>query len=394
MDNLLEHIRTRAARLLPVVIEYRRHMHKHPELSFQEKETSAWICSILDQHGVSYTNGWAGYGVVGQIPGLDTSKVVALRADIDALPIHEDSDKPYKSQVEGVMHACGHDVHTASLLGAAILLNELKDQLPYTIRLIFQPGEEKLPGGASLMIGEGVLRNPEPVCIIGQHVYPLMEAGRTGVRSGLYMASADELYLTVRGRGGHAAAPHRCADTILAASQIVVNLHQMVSRRIDPTVSAVLSIGKINSEGGATNVLPNEVKLEGTFRCMDENWRATAHQLIREIAENTAGIFGATCEVNIQHGYPCLINNEDLTAKVRGLMEQYLGSDQVDEVPAKMSSEDFAFYSQLIPACFYRLGTGNKAANITAHVHTSNFDIDESALETGIGMMAWLAVNQ
>lgn len=394
MDNLLEHIRTRAARLLPVVIEYRRHMHKHPELSFQEKETSAWICSILDQHGVSYTNGWAGYGVVGEIPGLDTSKVVALRADIDALPIHEDSDKPYKSQVEGVMHACGHDVHTASLLGAAILLNELKDQLPYTIRLIFQPGEEKLPGGASLMIGEGVLRNPEPVCIIGQHVYPLMEAGRTGVRSGLYMASADELYLTVRGRGGHAAAPHRCTDTILAASQIVVNLHQMVSRRIDPTVSAVLSIGKINSEGGATNVLPNEVKLEGTFRCMDENWRATAHQLIREIAENTAGIFGATCEVNIQHGYPCLINNEDLTGKVRGLMEQYLGSDQVDEVPAKMSSEDFAFYSQLIPACFYRLGTGNKAANITAHVHTSNFDIDESALETGIGMMAWLAVNQ
>ncbi len=380
--------------MLQKVIEYRHHLHRNPELSFHEEETSTWICNVLDSHGIPYTTGWAGYGVVGEISGKYSNKVIALRADMDALPIKEENDKPYRSEKEGVMHACGHDVHMASLLGTAIILNEMKEDLPHSIRLIFQPGEEKLPGGASVMIGEGVLRNPEPVCILGQHVYPVMEAGRTGVRAGLYMASADELYITVKGKGGHAAAPQRCTDTILAASQIVVNLQQVICRMTDPTVNAVLTIGKFNSIGGATNVIPDEVSLEGTFRCMDENWRQKAHTLITDVAEKTAAVYGATCEVRIMHGYPSLVNNPALAQNVRQLMEQYLGEDRVEELPMKMSSEDFAFYSQVIPACFYRLGTGNKAANITANVHTSTFDIDESALETGMGMMAWLALNQ
>jgi len=392
--KILNHIKSRSAELLQKVIEYRHHLHRNPELSFHEEETSTWICNVLDSHGIPYTTGWAGYGVVGEISGKDSNKVVALRADMDALPITEENEKPYRSEKEGVMHACGHDVHMASLLGTAIILNEMKEELPHSIRLIFQPGEEKLPGGASVMIGEGVLRNPEPVCILGQHVYPVMEAGRTGVRAGLYMASADELYITVRGKGGHAAAPQRCTDTILAASQIVVNLQQVISRMTDPTVNAVLTIGKFNSIGGATNVIPDEVSLEGTFRCMDENWRQKAHTMITDVAEKTAAVYGATCEVRIMHGYPSLVNNPALAQNVRQLMEQYLGEDRVEELPMKMSSEDFAFYSQVIPACFYRLGTGNKAANITANVHTSTFDIDESALETGMGMMAWLALNQ
>lgn len=392
--KILNHIKSRSAELLQKVIEYRHHLHRNPELSFHEEETSTWICNVLDSHGIPYTTGWAGYGVVGEISGKDSNKVVALRADMDALPITEENDKPYRSEKEGVMHACGHDVHMASLLGTAIILNEMKEELPHSIRLIFQPGEEKLPGGASVMIGEGVLRNPEPVCILGQHVYPVMEAGRTGVRAGLYMASADELYITVKGKGGHAAAPQRCTDTILAASQIVVNLQQVICRMTDPIVNAVLTIGKFNSIGGATNVIPDEVSLEGTFRCMDENWRQKAHTMITDVAEKTAAVYGATCEVRIMHGYPSLVNNPALAQNVRQLMEQYLGEDRVEELPMKMSSEDFAFYSQVIPACFYRLGTGNKAANITANVHTSTFDIDESALETGMGMMAWLALNQ
>lgn len=393
-EKILNHIKSRSAELLQKVIEYRHHLHRNPELSFHEEETSTWICNVLDSHGIPYTTGWAGYGVVGEISGKDSNKVVALRADMDALPITEENEKPYRSEKEGVMHACGHDVHMASLLGTAIILNEMKEELPHSIRLIFQPGEEKLPGGASVMIGEGVLRNPEPVCILGQHVYPVMEAGRTGVRAGLYMASADELYITVKGKGGHAAAPQRCTDTILAASQIVVNLQQVICRMTDPIVNAVLTIGKFNSIGGATNVIPDEVSLEGTFRCMDENWRQKAHTMITDVAEKTAAVYGATCEVRIMHGYPSLVNNPALAQNVRQLMEQYLGEDRVEELPMKMSSEDFAFYSQVIPACFYRLGTGNKAANITANVHTSTFDIDESALETGMGMMAWLALNQ
>lgn len=390
--DIKSEIQTLSRQLLPEIIEIRRYLHQNPELSFNEVETAAFICKILDGIGISYTTGWAGHGIVGTIRGK-SEKVIALRADMDALPIQEQSDKSYISKRSGVMHACGHDAHMSALLGASMILKRLEDQLPYTIRLIFQPGEEKLPGGASMMIEAGVLRNPVPECIIGQHVYPSMETGKVGVRPGLYMASADEIYITVEGKGGHAAMPHECVDTILAASQIIVSLQQLVSRHCPPAIPSVLSFGKFNTIGGATNIIPDTVKIEGTFRTMDEKWRCEAHERIQNIAGDTAASYGARVHVQIIKGYPCLVNNETLTIQLRNAMEQYSGKQNVEHLDLRMTSEDFAFYSHEIPACFYRLGTGNVAKSIYAGVHTPTFDIDEDALETGMGMLAWLAIS-
>lgn len=390
--DIKSEIQTLSRQLLPEIIEIRRYLHQNPELSFNEVETAAFICKILDGIGISYTTGWAGHGIVGTIRGK-SEKVIALRADMDALPIQEQSDKSYISKRSGVMHACGHDAHMSALLGASMILKRLEDQLPYTIRLIFQPGEEKLPGGASMMIEAGVLQNPVPECIIGQHVYPSMETGKVGVRPGLYMASADEIYITVEGKGGHAAMPHECVDTILAASQLIVSLQQLVSRHCPPAIPSVLSFGKFNTIGGATNIIPDAVKIEGTFRTMDEKWRSEAHERIQNIAGDTAASYGARVHVQIIKGYPCLVNNETLTIQLRNAMEQYSGKQNVEHLDLRMTSEDFAFYSHEIPACFYRLGTGNVAKSIYSGVHTPTFDIDEDALETGMGMLAWLAIS-
>lgn len=391
---LLHQIKQSAAEILPEIIQVRRYLHMHPELSFQEKKTSAWLCTKLDELKIPYTTGWAGTGIVADINSNLSDKVIALRADMDALPIQEINDTEYASLNNGVMHACGHDVHMASLLGAAMILNKIKSELPYSIRLIFQPGEEKLPGGASMMIKEGVLKNPEPICIVGQHVFPSLEAGKVGVRSELYMASSDEIYMTVSGKGGHGAMPHECTDTVLAASQMIVSLQQIISRRNNPSVPSVLSFGKFNTVGGATNVIPDKVMIEGTFRTLNETWRSEAHELIADVAKNTCKAYGADVDVNIMKGYPCLINDSILTSKVRKSMVQYLGSENVVDLPIRMTSEDFAFYSQVIPACFYRLGTGNVEKGITSAVHTPTFDIDESALKIGMGLMAWIAVSQ
>lgn len=394
MADLLNKIKQKAKDILPDIILLRRHLHIHPELSFQEKKTAEFICKKLDEVGIVYTSGWAGTGIVAEIPGRCSEKVVALRADMDALPIQEENNKSYISVNKGVMHACGHDVHMASMLGVAMILNSLKNELADTVRIIFQPGEEKLPGGASLMIKEGVLQNPEPICIIGQHVFPSLETGKVGLRSDLYMASSDEIYITVTGKGGHGAMPNDCTDTVLAASQMIVSLQQIISRRNNPSIPSVLSFGKFNTEGGATNIIPDKVMIEGTFRTMDEEWRSNAHDLIISIAEDSCKTFGATAYVNIVKGYPCLINEKDLTSKVRKSMVEYLGVENVIDLPIRMTSEDFAFYSQVVPSCFYRLGTGNAQKGITSPVHTSTFDIDESALETGMGLMAWIAVTQ
>ncbi|MBP6448602.1 MAG: amidohydrolase [Saprospiraceae bacterium] len=391
--SLLDEIKNLAASLSSEVVDIRRHLHKHPELSFEEVQTSAWICGQLDELGIPYTRNWAGNGIVAEIQSRNSNKVVALRADMDALPILEANEVSYKSVNEGVMHACGHDVHMACLIGAVRILNSLKEKLPYSIRIIFQPGEEKLPGGASMMIREGVLENPVPAAILGQHVFPSLAAGKVGIRSGLYMASADEIFITVSGKGGHGAMPNECTDTILAASQMIVSLQQIVSRRSNPSTPSVLSFGKFQSDGGATNIIPNSIKIEGTFRTMDEPWRTYAHGLITSIAQDTCKIYGADCDINIIKGYPCLINDPALSSRVKSLMIEYLGEDNVVDLSLRMTSEDFAFYSQVIPACFYRLGTGNSAKGITSAVHTPTFDIDESALEIGMGLLAWNAVN-
>jgi hippurate hydrolase len=332
----------------------------------------------------------AATGVIGLIHGKNPAKrVLALRADIDALPIKEENAVPYASQKEGVMHACGHDVHTSILLGAAKILAELRKEWEGTIKLIFQPGEERNPGGASLLIKEKVLEDPRTEAIFGLHVHPGLQTGKLSFRSGVVMASADEIYITIRGKGGHAAAPHTTTDTILVASHLVVALQQIISRNRNPFSPSVLSITSVQG-GHTTNVIPSEVKMMGTFRAMDETWRYQAHELIRRTATGLVEAMGAEIDLKIDVGYPVVFNNEKLTAIARQKAEDYLGAEQVSETEIRMGSEDFGYYTQLIPGCFYRLGVMNEAKGITSGVHTPTFNIDESAIETGMGMMAWL----
>lgn len=376
-------------------VAHRRHLHMHPELSFEEVRTGRYVAEQLDALGIEYQHGIAGNGLVAHIKGKKTGKnVVALRADMDALPILEANETPYKSQNPGVMHACGHDVHTASLLGAARILHALRDEFAGTVKCLFQPGEEKLPGGASIMIREGALENPKPASIIGQHVHPPLRAGVIGLKSGMYMASADEIYVSVRGKGGHGAMPQECIDPVVISAHIITALQQVISRNADPGIPSVLTFGKINSTGGATNIIPNEVKLEGTFRTMNEKWRAEAHKRMKKMAEGIAKSMGGECEFYIMKGYPVLFNHEQLSARVKKHAVDYLGTDKVVDLPMRMTSEDFGYYSQVMPACFYRLGTGNPERGISSPIHTNTFDVDEAALETGVGLMAWLAVQE
>ena len=373
----------------------RRHLHQYPELSYQEKETGKYISKTLKQMGIRHETGWAENGIVAYIQGKKSSKkIIALRADMDALPIQEANKVRYKSKNKGVMHACGHDVHTASLLGTAKILNDIRDDFGGTLKLIFQPAEEKFPGGASILIKEGVLKNPKPSAILGQHVHPPLEVGKIGLCPGQYMASADEIYVTVTGKGGHGALPHNCIDPIVITSNIITALQQIVSRNADPTTPSVLTFGKINSTGGATNIIPNEVKLMGTFRTMDEKWRYAAHKKMKRIAENMAKSMGGKCNFDIHVGYPSLINNPSLTNRTKDFAVDYLGKKNVIDLPIRMTAEDFAYYSQKMPGCFYRLGTGNKKQGITSPVHTNTFDIDEDALRLSTGVMAWLAVKE
>ena len=376
-------------------VAHRRHLHAHPELSFEEIETGKFVSAQLAALGIEHEHGIAENGVVALVKGKNPRKrTIALRADMDALPILEANIVPYKSQNDGVMHACGHDAHTSSLLGTARILNELRGEFEGTVKFIFQPGEEKLPGGASLMIKAGVLENPRPTSIFGQHVHPPLHAGMIGLKPGIYMASADEIYVTVKGRGGHGAMPQECIDPVVITANIIVALQQLVSRYADPAVPTVLTFGKINSTGGATNIIPNEVKLVGTFRTMHEKWRIEAHKRMKKIAESVAKGFGAACEFHILKGYPVLFNHEELTKRTKMWAIEFLGKSKVVDLPLRMTAEDFAYFSQVLPACFYRLGTGNPARGITSAIHTETFDIDEAALETGMGLMAWLAVKE
>ncbi len=391
---LQDDIHQLADQYLDEIIQYRRHIHQHPELSFEEYQTSAFVAQKLEEWGVPYESGIAKTGIIAILKGSNpNSKIVAGRADMDALPIQEANEVAYKSQKEGKMHACGHDVHTSSMLGAVKILHELSDRWDGTIKVLFQPSEEKLPGGASYMIEEGALQNPEPASIFGQHVYPELEAGKVGFRAGTYMASADELYLTVRGRGGHAALPHLNVDPVLITSHIITSLQQVVSRNANPLTPSVLSFGKIHGNG-ATNVIPDEVELVGTFRTLDEEWRQEAHERIRSIARDTAKSMGGACDVNIVKGYPCVVNEPALTSRAQSAAKDYMGEENVIDLPIRMTAEDFAYYSQVMPGCFYRLGVGNEEKGITSGLHTPTFDIDEKALATGMGLMAWLLVSE
>lgn len=395
--NMKEQIKKLARQYAADMIANRRHLHANPELSFHEYNTAKFVAEQLRAIGLTPQEGVAGTGLVALIEGrgqdASESRVVGLRADMDALPIHEANDVPYKSTVEGVMHACGHDVHTSSLLGTARILHELRDQFAGTVKLVFQPAEEKAPGGASLMIKDGVLENPAPASMIGQHVAPNVPVGKIGFREGMYMASTDELYLTVIGKGGHGAMPDQLVDPVLIASHIIVALQQIISRNRKPANPSVLSFGRFIADG-VTNVIPNEVTIEGTFRCMDEEWREDGLRRMKKMAEGMAEAMGARCEFTVVRGYPFLKNHPELTRRMRSAATDYMGADNVINLDLWMAGEDFAFYSQVVDSCFYRLGTRNEERGIISGVHTPTFDIDESALEIGAGLMSWLAVEE
>jgi amidohydrolase len=392
--SLLHKIKSLSETHAQRTVEFRRHLHANPELSYQEFNTVKYVAEQLRAAGIEPTEGIAGTGLIAEIKGKNpTKKTVALRADMDALPILEANNVPYKSKNPGVMHACGHDVHTSSLLGTAKILNEVKEHFEGTVRLLFQPGEEKNPGGASYMIRDGALENPRPVSIIGQHVFPFLPVGKIGFREGMYMASADEIYLKVIGKGGHGAAPELAIDPIVIASHIIVAMQQIISRNASPKQPTVLTFGNIIGKG-ATNIIPDEVNIAGTFRAMNEVWRESALQKIQKLAESMAESMGGRCEVEISRGYPYLENNPELTRRIRGAAEEYVGKENVIDIDITLGAEDFAYYSQIVPASFYRLGTRNDAKGITSYVHTPTFDIDEDALAIGPGLMAWMAVKE
>lgn len=391
MTDLAKSINDLSHQNFDFVRDIRRHIHANPELSFQEKNTSQYIQRVLDDLKIPYKTGFAEHGIVASVG--NGSRVIALRGDMDALPIQEENEVEYKSVNHGVMHACGHDVHSASLLGAARILKQTEGKWSGRVLLVFQPGEEKLPGGASIMIRDGALEDPAPEAIFAQHVFPDLEAGKVGFRPGMYMASADEIRIRVKGKGGHAAMPDKLIDPVLMASHLVVALQQVVSRNADPTIPAVLSFGRIEG-AGATNVIPSEVYLEGTFRTMNEIWRSEAHRHIERICHDLTSSMGGSCEVKIDKGYPFLINDEALTIRARENAIAFLGEDNVVDLPIRMTSEDFSYFSQKYTGCFYRLGVRNESRGITHNLHQSRFDIDEDALITGSGLMAWLAIKE
>ncbi|RAV29043.1 M20 metallopeptidase family protein [Sinomicrobium soli] len=390
---LKEKIQSLAREIYGKTVAHRRHLHQHPELSFEEYETCAFVKAELDKLGIPYVT-LARTGVLAEIKGdLPSDRVIALRADMDALPITEVDGREYGSENKGVMHACGHDAHTASLLGTAHILQSLKADFGGTLKLIFQPGEERPPGGASLMIEEGALENPVPRAVVGQHAMPLIPAGKVGFRPGKFMASTDEFFITVKGKGGHGAQPQQNTDPVVITAHIITALQQVVSRIADPRMPSVLSFGKVIANG-ATNVIPDEVYLEGTFRTFDEQWRKEARRRMKKMARGIAESMGAKCNFEVNTGYPVLVNEPKLTDEVRAYAEEFLGKEQVVDLDLWLAAEDFAYYSRAADSCFYLLGTGNESRGITSALHTSTFDVDESALQLSTGLMAYIALRQ
>ncbi|MDO9510164.1 MAG: M20 family metallopeptidase [Bacteroidales bacterium] len=394
MNTLKEKISQLAIKNHSSVIDFRRYFHQHPELSGNEEKTASHIAALLKDWGISFEAGKGGHGIVAEIDGLLPSEaIVALRADMDALPITEGTGLDYSSVMDGVMHACGHDMHMASLLGVAKILNEIRSDFGGKVRLFFQPSEEKYPGGARLMIEEGVMDHHTPEAIFAQHVCPDLEAGTVGIKAGKYMASTDEIYLTVHGKGGHGGMPEKVIDPVLIASHIVVSLQQIVSRNANPAMPTVVSIGRFIAEG-RTNIIPEQVKMEGTLRTFDEKWRNEVHQIITRMASDIAMSMGGRCEVFIDKGYPYLVNDEELAKETRQWMVDYLGESKVKDLDLRMTAEDFSYFAQMVPGCFYRLGVRNPSFSSMPGLHSSGFCPDEQSLITGCGLMAWLAVRR
>lgn len=398
---VIDQIKLLSQQYFDEVVAFRQHLHQHPELSFEEFKTSEYVCSILDKHSISYTKGIVKTGIIAIIKGKNPEKkTILLRADLDGLPIEEKNAVAYKSKNLGVMHACGHDVHTASVLGTAIILNQLKHEFEGTVKIMFQPGEEVLPGGSSLMIKENVLQNPKVDFAIAQHVFPSMQVGKVGFREGMYMASTDELHITITGKGGHAAMAGDYNNPLVVAAHIITEIERQfqfviddegVARNTNNNIPTVIAFGKIEGKG-ATNVIPESVYLAGTFRTMDEIWRREVKEKITEIIQAVSLKYNTKAEINILDGYPFLTNDPKFTNLCKLAAIEYLGKENVEDLPLRMTAEDFAYITQQVPSCFYRLGTGNKAKGITSGVHTSTFDIDEKALEISMGLMTWITL--
>ncbi len=399
---MINQIKALANQYFDEIVSIRRHLHQHPELSFEEFNTSTFVCSVLDKYQIHYTKGIVKTGIVATIEGRNPNKkTVLLRADLDALPIEEKNNVDYKSQNNGVMHACGHDAHTASVLGTAIILNQLKNEFEGTVKIMFQPGEEVLPGGSSLMIKEGVLQNPKVDVAIAQHVFPSMEVGKVGFREGMYMASTDELHITITGKGGHAAMAGDYNNPLVVAAHIITEIEKQfpfvidsegVARNTQNNIPTVIAFGKIEGKG-ATNVIPESVYLAGTFRTMDETWRKEVKLKITEIINSVSATYNTKADINIMDGYPFLTNDVEVTKRCKQAAIDYLGKENVEDLPLRMTAEDFAYITQEVPSCFYRLGTGNKSKGIISGVHTATFDIDEKALEISSGLMAWMTIS-
>ncbi len=370
--------------------EWRSHMHQHPELSFQEHETTRWVANQLDGMGIRHTALPSGTGLIAKIENGE-GPTIAFRAELDALPMTEQTGAPYASAIEGRMHACGHDVHTACLLGALRILIENLDGWQGTVFGIFQPGEEQLPGGAKAIV-EGNLLVPQPDAVIALHVMPELEAGMVGFRPGRYMASTDELYITVHGKGGHAAMPHLAIDPIVMQAHLILALQNAVSRWSNPALPTVLSICRVQG-GTTTNVIPAEVKLAGTLRTYDEAWRAELHSRLRTLVEGIAEGLGGTAEFEIRHGYPALPNDAGLTHRLRDITAELLGEDKVAELDLRPTADDFAYYAQAYQSCYFRLGTRDQGAGLTHSVHSPFFDVPQSVLPTGAGLLAWMVIS-
>jgi amidohydrolase len=385
------HIQQLTTKHINYVVDCYHHLHAHPELSFHEVETACFIQNELTKMDIPFRSGIGITGILGTIEGKNPSKkIIALRADMDALPINEEVDIPSKSSVENIMHACGHDSHVACLLGVAKILSEIKNEFEGTVLLIFQPGEEKAPGGARLMLEDNVFEGLEPELILAQHASIDYPTGTMGFLKGMIMASADEIHIKIHGKGGHGALPHLCNDTVLAAAQTLVALQQVRSRLCHPLTPMVLTFGKLIANG-AQNVIPSEVQLSGTFRTVDEKWRKEAKNHIQRIITETCAAYGCTAEIEIPDGYPCVVNNEEITLKAREFAIEWVGNENIRSLEMRMTSEDFGFFTQKYPCTFYRYGVKGESNADTGGLHSSTFKIDEKALETGTSGMAWLA---
>ena len=389
MKNIIDSINEHSSSFLGETRGYWRHLHANPELSFNEKQTALFIAKILKENNITVHEGINGNGLIGIIEGHKPGKTIGIRAELDALPINESNNLDFISTNTGVMHACGHDIHMASLLGTAIIINRLKAELNGKILLIFESGEEQIPGGAKQIIDSNIFQNNFPDAMLAFHVLPELTAGKAGFREGQYMASGDEIHITVKGKGGHAALPHTTINPIMISSQLLLNLKHFIDNETPNNIPSILSFGKVIANG-ATNVIPNEVQIEGTFRTMDEDWREKAHSLIEKISKDTCQTLGGDCSIDIRKGYPSIYNNSEMTRKIRVLTEQFLGASNVVDLDRRMTTDDFAYFSHIIPSVFFRLGVGYDNED-NHQLHSSTFTANQEILNYSSGLLAWLS---